>query len=156
MVGLVFVIAAMAAACGIRAQQSGLAAMQKLSFLAGSWTCTVKSGVSNGLVLNLNYSFSPDGRWMTEHSEDAETKGGDWATQVWGYDARSDKLVAYQFVASGVFTKTVDGWVDGVFTSHRDDNGATISLKPMGPKTMQWIIESADHSSTVKQDCVKQ
>jgi hypothetical protein len=148
-------LALVATSCVPRAQQSDASAMQKLQFLAGSWVCTVKGGRGNGLVLNLDYSFSPDGLWMTEHSEDAETKGGDWATQIWGYDAFSNKLVAYQFVSSGLFTKTVDGWVNGIFTSHRNDNGATVSLKPIDAKSFQWIIESADHSSIVRQDCVK-
>jgi hypothetical protein len=49
----------------------------------------------------------------------------------------------------------VDGWVDGAFVSHRDDNGATVSVKPVDARSMQWVIESADHAYVVKEDCVR-
>ena len=130
-----------------------LAAMQKLKFLTGSWACTIQGGPSSGLVENIEYSFSPDGLWMTEFSQD--TRGGDWATQMWGYDARAKKLVAVQFVGAGVFTKSVDGWVGGAFVSHRDDNGAKVSLRPVDATNMEWIITSADGSYSVKEACVR-
>jgi hypothetical protein len=145
----------MATPANAQSQQLGASAMQRLAFLSGRWTCTVSGGESNGLTLDLSYSFSPNVLWMTEVSRTSEATGNDWATQIWGYDARNQKLLAFQFTESGVFTKTVDGWVDGVFLSQRDDNQATVSLKPISANTMQWIIESADHSSTIKEDCVR-
>jgi len=151
----VTIAALLVTACAARAQQSDASAMPKLAFLSGTWTCTIRGGPSNGLVQDTTYSFSPDGMWMTELSHDTGTSGADWETQMWGYDARSHKLVAYQFVSLGVFTKSVDGWVDGAFVSHRDDNGATVSLKPIDGRSFQWIIESADHSSIVKEDCAR-
>lgn len=143
-------------ACAARAQQPDKSAMQKLAFLSGTWACTIKGGSSNGFVQDVKYSFSPDGLWMTEVSLNSEPNEDGYATQMWGYDARVGKLVAYNFGANGVFTKSVDGWVDGKFTSRRDDNGATISLKPIDNHNMQWIIASADGTYIVKEDCVRQ
>jgi hypothetical protein len=134
--------------------QPDLAAIEKLRFLTGAWACTIAGGTSDGLMLQVEYSFSPDGLWMIEVSKDADTKGGDWQTQLWGYDRRSDKLVAYSFASDGVSTKTVDGWIDGVFRSQRDDNGATVSLRSLGKRSMQWRIESRDHSLIVEQNCM--
>jgi hypothetical protein len=130
-------------------------AIKRLAFLAGRWSCTVNGGSSNGLTLDVRYSFSPNWLWMTEESQDSGAAGTDWATQLWGYDARTKKLVAFQFTQSGVFTKSLDGWVNGIFVSHRDENGATVSLKPLGANSFQWIIESSDHSYTVTQDCIR-
>ncbi|HEV3155558.1 MAG TPA: hypothetical protein VGZ02_17265 [Candidatus Baltobacteraceae bacterium] len=153
---MLLLAAVMATACVTRAQQPDPSStMQKLKFLAGAWACTVKGGSSNGLVLDVQYSFSPDGLWMTELSQDSGTNGDDWATQMWGYDAHAQKFVAYTFARNGIFTKSVDGWVDGAFVSHRDDNGATVSVKPVDARSMQWVIESADHAYVVKEDCVR-
>ena len=143
-------------ACAARAQQPDMSAMQKLAFLSGTWACTIKGGSSNGFVQDVKYSFSPDGRWMTEVSLNSEPNEDDYATQMWGYDARVGKLVAYNFGANGVFTKSVGGWVDGKFTSRRDDNGAIVSLKPIDNRNMQWIIASADGTYIVQEDCVRQ
>jgi hypothetical protein len=153
-VGMTLQALILATACSARAQQADPIVMQKLEFLSGSWTCTIKGGASNGLVEETHYSFSPDGFWMTETSHVARSNN-DWETQMWGYDAHAKKLVAYQFLADGVFTKTVDGWVNGAFVSHRDDNGATVSVKPVAANAMQWVIESADHTYIVKEDCVR-
>lgn len=139
--------------CVARAQQPDISAMKKLAFLSGAWVCTVEGGTSNGLAQNVEYSFSPDGLWMTELSQDSGPGQNDWATQIWGYDVRAGKLVAYNFTPYGVFTKSVEGWVDGAFVSHRDDNGATVSVRPISSRAMQWVIESADHSSIVKENC---
>jgi hypothetical protein len=141
--------------CAARAQQPDVTAMKKLSFLSGAWRCTVEAGTSNGLVQDVTYSFSPDGLWMTELSQDSGPGHNDWATQIWGYDARAGKLVAYNFTPMGVFTKSVDGWINGAFVSHRDDNGATVSVRPISSGSMQWVIESADHSNIVKENCVR-
>jgi hypothetical protein len=132
-----------------------LSAMEKLSFLKGAWVCTIRGGSSNGLVQDVQYSFSPDGLWMTELSDASGPNQDDWATQVWGYDVNVGKFVAYNFAANGVFTKSVDGWINGSFVSHRDDNGASVSVKPIDSNSMQWTIESADHSSIVREDCVR-
>jgi hypothetical protein len=130
-------------------------AMQKLTFLTGAWSCTIKGATPKDLRQDAHYSFSPDGHWLTEVSHDIGPGDRDWMTQIWGYDALQQKLVAYQFYQDGVSTKTVNGWDDGVFVSHRDDNGATVSLKPVDANTIQWIIESADHSSIVTEDCAR-
>jgi hypothetical protein len=135
-------MAILSTACAVGAQQADATAMQKLKPLTGSWACTVRGGQSDGL-------------WMTELSQDTRTNGNDWATQMWGYDSHTRKLVAYNFARNGVFTKSVDGWVDGAFVSHRDDNGATVSVRPIDANSVQWVIESADHSYTVKEDCVR-
>jgi hypothetical protein len=135
-----------------RAQDSGPNAMRRLAFLSGSWTCTVRGGASNGSVQDTRYSFSPDGFWMIEVSHDRGSQN-DFATQIWGYDATAKKMVAYQFLANGVFTKSVEGWVGENFISHRDDNGATVSVKRTGDSSMQWTVESADQSSIVTEDC---
>jgi hypothetical protein len=136
------------------AQDSGPSAMRRLAFLNGSWTCTIKGGKSDGLVEETHYSFSPDGAWMMEVSHDKGSQN-DFATQMWGYNATAKKMVAYQFLANGVFTKSVDGWVDDSFVGHRDDNGATVSLKRTGDSSARWTIESADHSYIVREDCTR-
>lgn len=132
-------------------ERAGVSAMRQLSFLKGSWACTLRGGSSNGTVQEVRYSFSSDGLWMTELSQSAGAKKKDWATQMWGYDVGASRLVAYQFAADGVHTKNVDGWIDGVFRSERDDNGAIVRLTPTGPQSMQWSIESADQSRLVRE-----
>jgi hypothetical protein len=152
---LLFVeISMIATICAASAQQADAGAIKKLEFLRGTWTCTVQNGPANIPVQESNYSFSPDGMWMTETSHDTGSSN-DWETQVWGYDTKTKKLVAYQFVDEGVFTKTVDGWIDGAFTSHRDDNGASVTVRPTAGGSAQWVIASADHSYIVKQNCVR-
>jgi hypothetical protein len=142
-------------ACAARAQQPDTSAMQKLAFLSGTWACTIKGGSSNGFIQNVKYSFSPDGRWLSEVSLNSEPNEDGYATQMWGYDARVGKLVAYNFGANGVFTKSVDGWVGGKFVSRRDDNGAVVSLKPIDNRNMQWIIASADGTYILREDCAR-
>jgi hypothetical protein len=127
--------------------------MQKLHFLSGQWSCKVSEGSSNGLSQVVRYSFSPDGLWMTEISHDAGAPEKDWSTQIWGYDAQAKKLVAVSFTGYGIFTKSVDGWFAGEFTSRRDDNGATVSLKRVNDQSMQWTIRSSDGSSVVYEIC---
>ncbi len=136
-------------------ERAGVSAMRRLSFLKGSWACTLKGGSSNGAVQGVRYSFSSDGLWMTELSQTLGAKENDWATQMWGYDVSASRLVAYQFAANGVHTKSVDGWIGGVFKSERDDNGAIVSLRPIDPRSMQWLVESADHSNLFREDCVR-
>jgi hypothetical protein len=148
--------AAALAICGTAAsaQQTGAAAMQKLSFLSGKWTCTIKNGPSNGEIQLVKYVFSPDGHWMTETSWSDPGKK-DYATQVWGYDANAGRLVAYQFARDGLYTKTVQGWMDGAFTAKRNDNGATVSVKQVGASAIEWTIASVDGSFVVKEECVR-
>ncbi len=151
----VAVAAFLITACAAGAQQQGTDALHKLAFLKGTWACTIKGGPGNGFVQDVKYSFSPDGLWMAEVSLNSAPHEDDFATQMWGYDARTGKLVAYNFAANGVYTKSVEGWVDGKFISRRDDNGATVSLKPIDSHTMQWIISSADGTYVVSEDCVR-
>jgi hypothetical protein len=143
------------ATCTASAQSPGADAIRKLSFLSGKWVCTIAGGISNGEVQDSEYSFSPDSLWMTELSWDAGAAKRYFATQMWGYDASAAKLVAYQFTSNGVFTKTVEGWIDGAFTARRDDNGATVSVKQVGAGSVEWTIASADKSSIVKEECVR-
>jgi hypothetical protein len=154
-IGALFLALFLSTACGARAQQPGQEAMRKLAFLSGAWACTVKGGSSNGFVQEVKYSLSPDGLWLSEVSLNSEPNSDGYATQMWGYDARTGKLVAYNFGGNGVYTKSVQGWVDGEFTSRRDDNGATVALKPIADRNIQWIITSSDGSSIVKEDCVR-
>jgi hypothetical protein len=137
------------------AQEAGADAMGKLTFLSGKWNCTIAGGISNGQVQVNDYSFSPDKLWMTELSWDEGADKKNFATQMWGYDAIAGKLVAYQFTPNGVYTKTVDGWIDGAFTARRNDNGATVSVKQVNAESMEWTIASADKSSIVKEECVR-
>ncbi|MDP9017100.1 MAG: hypothetical protein M3N19_02110 [Candidatus Eremiobacteraeota bacterium] len=103
----------------------------------------------------MRYSFSPDGLWMTEVSLNSEPNQDGYATQIWGYDARTGKLVAYNFGGNGVYTKSVLGWINGQFTSRRDDNGLTVALKPIDTHTMQWIISNPDGTRVAMEDCVR-
>ena len=127
---IAFLLAIFPLSCVAYAHQSGSATMKRLAFMRGSWNCTVHDGQSNGLVQRTTYSFSSDGLWMTELSYDVGSKN-DWETQMWGYDAHAKKLVAYQFTADGVYTKTVTGFIGKNFMSTRNDNGATVSLVPI-------------------------
>ena len=70
---------------------------------------------------------------------------------MWGYDAGNKKLVAYQLRSTGVSTKSVDGWVGGKFQSRRDDNGATVTIVPIGKNAFNWVIESAEPAQTWSQ-----
>ncbi len=149
-----FLVAIFAMSCIACAQQSGPATMQQLAFMRGSWTCTVQNGASTGLVQRVTYSFSSDGLWMTELSHDAGSKN-DWETQMWGYDAHAKKLVAYQFTPDGVYTKSVKGFVGKNFVATRNDDGATVSIVPLTSKRIDWVITSADHSTVVKEHCVR-
>jgi hypothetical protein len=142
--------------CAAIAQGQDSEAIRKLAFLSGSWHCTIRGPrVPSGDVDHVTYEFSPDWKWMIERSDLEENGHTNWSTQLWGYDARRKQLVAYQFSSNGVATKTVDGWVGGVFQSKRDDNGATVTMKPGGQNAFAWVIESADHSSVVTEECIR-
>jgi hypothetical protein len=128
--------------------------MEKLAFMAGSWTCTIQGPQAPpGDVEHANYSFSPDWTWMIERSDLTEKGRTYWTAQVWGYDLYQRRLVAYRFSSQGVSTKTVTGWVDGQFRSVRDDDGATVSIEPISKSAFNWIEKSADHSWTVTEAC---
>ena len=135
--------------CAARA--AGPEDIAKLKFMTGTWKCIVHGGPSEGYVSYPTYSFSQDGSWMEER--EAGKSGTFVDVQMWGYDAGSKRLVAHQFTPDGVFTKSVDGWVDGMFVGHRDDNNATIAVQPKDSKHCTWIITSADKSSVVKEVC---
>ena len=136
------------------AQEDAGAAIKHLQFLAGTWTCSFQT--ANGPASqDVTYEFSPDGLWMTESSKPSSTGGDDWGMQVWGYDRHSGKFVAYNFGANGVYTKTVDGWSNGEFRSHRDDNGLTVVLKPGGPTTMKWLVENTEGTLLASETCTK-
>src|SRR5437588_7696040 len=94
--------------CRAVGQPTGPESMRKLSFLAGAWSCQFND---SKLVQEITYSFSPDGLWMTELSHD-QGRDTNWETQMWGYDVRTEKLVAYQFYGDTVSTKSVEGWVN--------------------------------------------
>jgi hypothetical protein len=127
--------------------------MNSLRFLIGKWRCDLIGVGTSGVALDIDYSFSPDGLWMLEVSKDAGTLSRDWAMQVWGYDKNSKKLVAYDFTPRGVFTKSVEGWINGEFVSHRDDNNAAVSLRRLSDAHITWQISSANQRSVVTQDC---
>jgi hypothetical protein len=138
------------------AQEQGADAIRKLAFLAGSWHCVIQGAkVPNGDVERLSYEFAPDWSWMIERSDLRENGQEHWGVQLWGYDAQHARLVAYQFNSSGVFTKSVDGWVGGRFHSKRDDSGATVSLVPKNKSAFDWVIEAADHSYTIREVCAR-
>lgn len=141
--------------CGVaNAQEQGPDAIRKLAFLAGSWQCAIQGAhVPAGDLDHLSYEFSPDWSWMVERSHVRENGREYWSLQMWGYDAGNKKLVAYQFSSTGVSTKSVDGWVGGKFQSRRDDNGATVTIVPIGKNAFNWVIESADHSNVVTEAC---
>lgn len=138
------------------AQQEDLGAIKTLAFLAGSWNCVVQgTAVPSGVVDHLTYDFSPDWSWMIERSDGGVKGHRYWSTQLWGYDARRKQLVAYKFDSTGVSTKSVNGWVKGQFQGTRDDNGATVAIRPISPDAFDWVTESADHSSIVTEACAR-
>jgi hypothetical protein len=142
--------------CAASAQEADPGAIKKLAFLKGSWNCAISGPKAPpGDVDHLTYEFSPDWTWMIERSNLRENGKVFWSMQVWGYDASRKQLAAYQFEPSGVYTKTVQGWVDGVFVSKRDDNGATVTLKPVSQNAFDWTIESADRSYVVTEECIR-
>ena len=128
-------------------------AIQKLSFMKGSWHCVIHGGPSSGKSDNLRYSFLPGGQWMEERGDFYVNGRDEWTIQMWGYDSVARRLVAYQFTPAGAFTKTVDGWVKGVFVSKRDDNGATVIIRPRNKRAFDWVITSADKTFTVVEAC---
>ena len=136
------------------AQTSGQDAMEKLAFMAGSWTCAIQGPkVPPGDVEHAEYSFSPDWTWMIERADLTEKGRTYWSVQVWGYDLHQRKLVAYRFSSLGVSTKTVTGWDDGQFRSVSDNDGETVSIEPISKNDFNWIDESADHSWKVTEAC---
>jgi hypothetical protein len=152
----VFTTIVLLASCVASGRAQDAAAIKKLAFLSGSWRCVIQGkNVPSGDVDHVSYEFSPDWLWMIERSNLQENGHTFWTTQLWGYDAGRKQLVAYQFTRNGVFTKTVDGWVGGEFQSKRDDNGATVSVKPINENAFDWVIESADHSSIVTEACTR-
>lgn len=138
------------------AQEQDLLAIKRLAFLSGSWHCSVQGRqVPHGDVESLTYEFSPDWSWMVERADLRENGKSYWSVQLWGYDARQKRLVANQFTSAGILTKSVDGWIDGRFQSRRDDNGATVTMRPISRSAFDWVIESADHSSVVTESCTR-
>ncbi|HET9393204.1 MAG TPA: hypothetical protein VFO29_06785 [Candidatus Rubrimentiphilum sp.] len=133
--------------------QTGASAIAKLQFLTGTWRCVIQGGSSNGRAQHVSYSFSPNRQWMEERSWGASMS--DWEVQMWGYDPNRQLLTAYQFTGGGVATKSVGGWINGSFVAKRDDNGATVTLEPQGKRRINWVIRSADGSSTVRELCAR-
>jgi len=130
--------------------------VKRLAFLAGSWRCAVHGpGVPDGIVDELTYTFTPDWSWMIETSHVRQPGKDHWSTQLWGYDARDQRLVAYQFDSTGVSTKTVEGWVEGRFQSRRDDNGSTVVLDPSRGNAFDWTIKTADGSKVITESCTR-
>jgi hypothetical protein len=143
--------------CGIvKAQEQNANAIQKLAFLKGSWHCVVQGAkVPAGDEDHLSYEFAPDWSWMIERSDLREKRKDYWGVQLWGYDAQRKRLVAYQFGSAGVFTKSVDGWVDGRFQSKRDNDGTMVSILPIDQNRFDWEIESPDHSYKAMEVCTR-
>lgn len=131
----------------------GLAAIQRLMFLKGTWDCTVAGGSADSITQKVHYSFSPDHGWMTEVSDPSGPTAEDWATQLWGYDSKSGKIVAYNFARNGVTTKSVTGWVNGSFVSRRDDNGLLVVLKPVSADIVEWLVKRQDQTTLVREEC---
>lgn len=121
--------------------------------MAGSWNCIVRGGPGNGYASKLSYSFSPDGFWMVESETGLRKSPAGWSTQLWGYDRTQPGFSAYQFTPAGVFTKSVRGWENGEFVSTRDDNHAIVSIRKRSNRAFDWVIQSADKSSTVIEAC---
>jgi hypothetical protein len=143
-------------AASVSTQQQAVAALRKLHFMTGSWRCVVHGGLGNGYVSKLSYAFSPDGLWMSESESAASSRyPRAWSMQMWGYDALHKSFDAYQFTPQGVFTKTVQGWQNGKFVSTRDDNQAIISIRPGSSRAFEWLIQTADKSSTVTETCTR-
>ena len=55
---------------------------------------------------------------MIELADLTEKGRTHWSAQIWGYDARQRRLVAYRFSPQGVSTKTVTGWLGGEAADH--------------------------------------
>jgi hypothetical protein len=151
---LLLAIATLCFPLAVSAQASGRDAMEKLAFMAGSWTCVIQGpNVPPGDVEHATYTFSPDWTWMIERSDLTEKGRIYWSAQVWGYDSRQRRLVAYRFSSRGVSTKTVVGWVGGRFKSVSDENGGMVSIQPISKDAFNWIDESANHSWAVTEAC---
>lgn len=136
------------------AAEQGTDAVKALGFLSGSWHCNVEGkNVPTGTIDHLSYEFAPDWSWMLERSNLRQNGRTYWSAQLWGYDVRQKRLVAYQFTSDGVATKTVDGWARDRFQSHRDDNGAIVSVERVNSHAFNWVIETADRSNVVKEVC---
>lgn len=134
----------------LAAQTRGQDAIERLAFMAGSWTCAIQGAQAPpGDVEHVTYSFSPDWTWMIERSDLSEKGRTSWSAQLWGYDAHQRRLVAYRFSSQGVSTKTVTGWVDGQFRSVRDDDGGIVSIEPINKNAFNWIEVAADNSWAV-------
>ena len=145
------VLLALGIGCAASAQQSA-SAITKLHRMAGAWTCAIVGTNTSGDIEHTSCFFD-GGQWMEEVSMLRERGQDHSSTQIWGYDPKTTRLVAYQFTPDGVATKSVDGWVNGVFVSHRDDNGATVTIVPKGPKAFDWVIVSKDQTYTVREEC---
>jgi len=143
------------AGAGAVTSQQAKAAMTRLHFMAGSWTCVIRGGQSEGLVDNPTYRFVAGGTWMEEYSDMGKPDSPYSSVQMWGYDGGSKSLVAYQFMGAGVATKNVDGWQNGIFVSHRDDNGATVSIQRKGPRAFDWVITPKGGGLTVREVCTR-
>lgn len=131
-------------------------AIRRLSFLAGSWHCVIQGDrVPKGDTERVSYEFATDWSWMIERSELLENGHLHWGAQLWGYDSRQKKLVAYQFSAAGVFTKTVNGWKGDSFESTRDYDGATVIMRPLSQNAFEWVIESANGSNLITERCTR-
>ena len=128
-------------------------AMKRLAFLRGDWNCVYQGGPESGQSEHINYSFTPDGRWMIERSDmrgSADSSG----VQVWGYDPAQQKLVAHQYTTNGIFTKTVAGWQGNQFVSTRDDNHWQIVLRQDGANAITWIVHpTAVDATPVTEAC---
>jgi hypothetical protein len=139
---------------GASAQTAESGAIEKLSFLVGSWHCVIEGAkVPKGDVSTARYQFSPDRSWLIEYESLRERGRSHWSMQIWGYNALQQKLVAYDFSAAGVLTKSVDGWVGGEFKSKRDQDGATVTIVPHTRDSFDWKIVTANGSTTVIESC---
>lgn len=122
--------------------------------MQGTWRCIVR-GAPNGTFKDmLAYSFSPDGHWMIEQDV-LPGNTANWSLQMWGYDEQAHRLVAYQFVPRGVFTKTVTGWQNGLFVSKVDYSGYVVSIRKHNSRAFDWVITPSDNSRTIVQACTK-
>ena len=130
--------------------------LSRLKFMQGTWTCPIlRDGKPTGITDHLTYRFFAGGQWMAEHDDYHENGQDASSSQMWGYDPHAGKLVAYQFMKQGIFTKTVYGWQSGEFVSRRNDNGAWVSIRPHSERSFDWIIQPADKSSTIVEACTR-
>ncbi|HVS45965.1 MAG TPA: hypothetical protein VMS32_04805, partial [Verrucomicrobiae bacterium] len=114
-----------------------------------------RAGQGAGYVDRSTYRFVAGGTWMEEYSDPGPRHADMSSVQMWGYDGSRKNLVAYQFMGAGVATKLIDGWQNGSFISHRDDNGATVSIQPRNARAFDWVIVSKDQSNTVREECTR-